>query len=387
MSVDHHDRRRFSLLDHHGPWCAWCLDTIRTGQGQIHHMLPTGKLGHLLNVRFKLPWTVPTHSPRCHRPWLHFPSDELPEILRRALALPAPDLAHLNSQLHDLGFYWFPVLTYGHRLKRRDPGPEIQVAHFLSSASGVREGRKFAEKISGRLRRERDIETLINMSNLEFQSGDREKSRGYLENANSLMRSSGRRARDAQTAAYLRRKAQLELDSDAASEAQALAASNDYTVRTAILQQGWISLTRGRVAKAMTHFESLEGKDNRMWLYRAEVLFAHALCSRVANRGSDEELYACLVTAQYLYAMLGVQGTAHRYLSWIGDGANFPCTVTAALLDGNHFDHFSQEQCLEIRQMAISGKGRSGLLAKLLGEQNLGVTLFDGLRHALPDGT
>src|ERR1700687_235852 len=387
MAVNRYDRRRFSLLDHNGPWCAWCLKTIRKGQPvEIHHMLPTANLEYLLKLSFPLPWTVPAHRHRCHRPWLHIPSGGLSDFLRRALALPVPELASLNSRLHELGFYWFPVLTYGHRLKRRGPDSDSQAAHFFSSAAGVRQGRKFAEKISGRFSRPRNADTLINMSNLEFTSGDLHESRGYLENAASPMSSSGRRTRDAQTAAFLRRKAQLELDSAAASEAQALSASNAYTARTAILQQGWISLTRGQVAKAMTHFESLEEKPNPTWLYRAEVLFAHALCSLAVKRGTDEELYACLVTAQYLYAMLGIVGTSQRFLSYIGDRARFGRTPTDALLDSHHFDRFSPEQCFEIRQMAISGKGRARLLATVLGDQNLGDTLFDGLRHALPEG-
>jgi hypothetical protein len=381
MAVNPSDRRRFTLLDHNGPWCGWCLKTILANEPkEVHHVLPTEAVRKLLGWDFRLPWTVPAHHD-CHREQLHLMSGGLSAFLQRALTLPGPRLDKLNEKLHELGFYWFPVLTYGRELGQPGPGNADRTAYFFSSASGVRRGRQIAAKILGKFVPRRS-DALINLSNLEFSSGSFQRSHDYLHAAHSLLSSSKQHVRDAGRAAFLRRKAQLELDSTAASEAEALSASNPYTVRTAILQQGWISFTRGEVATAIPNFESLEEATNPTWLYRAEVLFAHALCS-LAVRTANEESYACLATAQYLYAMLGMVGPSFRFLWYIRDRAP-GVTPTDVLLNDHRFQHFRKEQCFEMRRMAIFGCGRARVLATVLGDHNLRDTLFDGLHHAFP---
>jgi len=329
MTINSYDRRRFSLLDHNGPWCAWCLRTILAKHPmEVHHILPTEAVSKLLGWDFQLPWTVPAHHD-CHRKHLQIMSGGLSTLLQRALTLPSAQLEKLNEKLHEAGFYWFPVLTYGRDLKGPGPRHDGRTAYFFSSASGVRRGRQIAAKILGQFTPSRRPDELINLSNLEFSSGSFRRSQDFLHIAHSIINSPKGGVRDAGRAAFLRRKAQTELDSTAASEAQALSANNPYTVRTAILQQGWISFTKNELGRAIPYFESLEEATNPTWLYRAEVLFAHALCS-IAVRKPDEESYACLVTAQYLYAMLGMVGPSFRFLWHIrnrGSGATKAASI------------------------------------------------------------
>lgn len=205
-------------------------------------MLPTEAVRKLLRWDFRLPWTIPAHH-ACHREQLQLMSGGLSAFLQRALTLPGSSLDTLNKNLHEQGFYWFPVLTYGCDFQRPRPANDHRAAYFLSAASGVRRGKQIAAKILGNYVPRR-LDAFINLSNLEFSSGSFQRSQEYLHAAHSLIGSSRRNVRDSATmAAFLRRKAQLELDSAAALEAAALSANDPYTVRTAILQQGWISFT------------------------------------------------------------------------------------------------------------------------------------------------
>src|SRR5688572_7715053 len=92
MAVSFSARRSFSLLDHHGPWCGWCLKTILPNQPkEVHHVLPTEAVRKLLRWDFRLPWTIPAHH-ACHREQLQLMSGGLSAFLQRALTLPGPSL-------------------------------------------------------------------------------------------------------------------------------------------------------------------------------------------------------------------------------------------------------------------------------------------------------
>jgi hypothetical protein len=249
--------------------------------------------------------------------------------------------------------------------------------------SGVRHGRRVATRILGDFEVPQRPDVLVNLSNLEFSSGNFRRSQECLEFAERIVSSLKRPSREAWMAAFLRRKAQLTLNRGTASEARILSSDNPYTLSTAILQQGWISFTQERVPRTMPFFESLAERARGLtWLYRAEVLFAYALCS-LAVRKADEELYGCLAAAQYLYAMLGMVGPSSRFLWYMRGRAPVGRTPTEVLLNEARFHHFEKEQCFAIRQMAIFGAGRTGLLASVLGEQNLRDSLLDDLRGDL----
>ncbi len=373
------DHWGYALRSHHGPWCAWCLRTISVGKGEMHHMMPTARVRNLLHWSLCLPWTVPAHF-SCHRNELHCMSDELGSYLQRTLALSASDKTRLSARLHDLGYYWLPFLLNGHQLTSGGTSNTDLLTGFLKSAAGIQQGKRLRTCLLGSITLPPRIDTLVAASNLDFASGSHKQSQLLLKRAGSLLCKERRAAREEWVAAFLRRKAQLELDIPTAEEALTLSCASRYTSSTAVLQLGWIQYTQDDSRKALRRFEELQERTDLTWLYRAECLLGHAVCA--INLGKvDEEVYSWLIGAQYLYGMLGIIGPSLRFLWYVSPQTK---SATDLLLSQPAFSSYSDAKCFEIRRMAIKGD-RTGLLCSVLGHHDLRYALFDSLQATRSD--
>ncbi len=166
-------RARAILSDHHGVWCAWCLQYIVPEHAfEFHHIL-----GRKDEIREKFgfePWVVPVHSPSnsCHRRGIQDYSDEAGRALLDAVAK-SPNQSEEFEFLCKRAFYlgYFPASFLLRRVEFLNPNADPPVARrnlhiALIAASACSFGRPFVESLKNRpeftaLGLDRDAETRL----------------------------------------------------------------------------------------------------------------------------------------------------------------------------------------------------------------------------------
>jgi hypothetical protein len=364
-----------SLVSHHGLWCAWCLKDFENEKLELHHMMPIEATQKLLHWDFKIPWVVPAHF-NCHRDSLQIQSGGIYSLIQRFASVRPEIKSELSRRLHESGYYWIPILLNSMKLQDGNFLDIQAKINLFKSAAGVVQGKYIVKKILRNVIIPVTIDSLIAESNLDFSSGSYRRSKLLLEKFDGLKFKEKPIIREMIMAAYLRRKAQLYNDRDAANEAFKLTSKEDpYTTSTAILQLGWIEYTKQNFRKASDYFEQLQDIENLTWLYRAESLLGYSMCS-ITLGIVNEEIYSCLVGAQYIYTILGIIGPSIRFLSYSNTKM---LTPTQILLSQRKFYYYSKQLCYEIRLQVIKGKDRSPRLKKILGTEDLTLSIFDTL--------
>jgi hypothetical protein len=371
-----------TLADHHakdrGLWCANCLDYIvkpvdgqpqRQGQKallQNHHQLPEDYLDELgeQGVRFPRGWTVPVHGWPCHQ---HHPkgldlqsvSDTsaafLSQLDRGRFDLKQHD--HLAKQFHDRGLYGHSAIVKErmktHLKSQGRMGEYWQVLERqVASAAGFRNELSFAAPSA---EEPESPELLLARSNDAANRHRWEESRKYYQHANAHRpKHNSERAERLEPYYALRKAQQMERKRDDMDRALAACRGLGYSLDTAKVIGSGILLDLGGardVEKARDYANELLSADHETsWLYRAESHFLLA-CVGAGNE-RPAWVYAHLVVSQYIYVMLGLQGTPHPNVpacrpsnrnAWPGD----------VLTTNRRLHSLSPASCLGLRRHMI----------------------------------
>ena len=146
------------------------------------------------------------------------------------------------------------------------------------------------------------------------------------------------------------RVSQIRRTEQAACKAIDFAKYDAYMETTAITLAGHICLP-GNPGRARIYFERLLGEGSESsWLYQAESWLGLA-ASVLRTGGKAAQAYSKLVVAQYIYSLLGLQGTPHPNLHETLTQADL--TPSDIALHDPVFDVLTPQHRTELRHTAI----------------------------------
>lgn len=316
------------LADHHCCWCAWCFDYItRRSDLERHHIWPKGALIALLGKNnFPTDCLVPVHKQGCHREGFQKCSDIAGTVFSELGSL---DSSETDETCHAAFFegnltravfvrewasrHYDELLTPDER--------HHNLIHQLNALAGS----ALANPLTGRGR------GLSKISWLEDRIRGEDISSELLTYAGSVLVNSGhidegwkfyqqvssavprwRRNSNELNGVIKRRLAAATCELKHSIEAVKLAEHQQYTLRTALLSLAWSRVRCGEYTKALDTFEDITSlvPGPISWLHRAGQDFGRG-CATYLQGGSErlERSLGMLFRAQYIYALLGLQGT------------------------------------------------------------------------------
>lgn len=416
---------RVRLVDRGGEWCAWCLAYFEPSASaeetrEANHMLPkkwfvTRFPGAGRTYRhFPLEWTVRAHR-RCHRgPRRLRVFQESSDGLRDALNRYDPsdkfeggsdwsggwtrsrgsfDLRELDEgarRAHEAGVYPVSaVLKWMLREAKLSSGyPERElddVFHLeVSSLAGVRH--RWQLHLDPATLRRGGPRLAYTYTNYLSDRGDMVGARALMALADGLYDDASTRARADFRPDRTLRHAQVDRTWHASAEAIAATQGGDvYRSNTALVIASTVALqSRDTLRRAHDRAEELLSRPGLSWLYQAEAWFVLGCLELMKPHGWREvgEAYQCLVRAQYIYVMLGLQGTPHGGLGTdlIPDGRD-DALPSDVLLTSRLMPDLPRSRCLDLRAEAIlDGRPHSlqdRLLASLAEWQSTALLIGD----------
>jgi len=380
-----------TLADHHakdrGLWCANCLDYIHRPVGrqnqrqalQNHHQLPMDYLDELEQhgVSFPRRWTIPVHAWPCHQ---HHPkgldlqsiSDAsatfLSQLDRGPFNLERHD--HLAKQFHDRGLYGHSAIVK-ERIKKHLRSDARMDEYWQTLERQIASGAGFRYVLPFTAESPEEPgypELLLVRSNDAANRHQWKRSRQYYDRA-VAQRPKPRSERAERLEPYYALRRAQQSDRKRADVVRALETCDGlgYSFDTAKVIGSGILLDEGGAEdlKDARNYanELLDTGRDTAWLYRAESHFLLA-CVGVEKNESPQTIYGDLAVSQYIYVMLGLQGTPHPKVpacrppernAWPGD-----VLITNSKLHG-----LTSLSCLNVRQRKIV---ESGLQRELLND-------------------
>jgi hypothetical protein len=316
-------RTQLILKDHHGPWCAYCLQYFAGGVEEGHHVYPEwSTAGSPAATVFA--WTIPVHRKGCHRKGLQRRSDAAGLALNDVLARPdgvlrrAAETAFYSGNLN-LCF----VLEL--ELARRAKGSgnfEASCDHLLNavaSAAGSSLGSVHRalmnlnpEETIARASVPVQARWALSFGNLERNFYQIQSAAARYEEASTRLESLSTSARNLYRPAYLRRMVSLKPSVSGAREAVDLARAtrHPWGQRTADIVEGWSNLAVGLVPRARDSFSRVFWDSPRFplsWWHVAEAHFGLGLSYVVGGDDLRTGLGHCL-RSQYIKAVLALGG-------------------------------------------------------------------------------
>jgi len=157
-------------------------------------------------------------------------------------------------------------------------------------------------------------------------------------------------------------------------EARKIVGPAGYSYLTSLLLCGWNSLS-AEEPPALNQFEEvLEHLESAPWLYVAEALFGKACHALRFKTHKLERIYQWLCQAQYIYVVLGLQGTPHTHLSRIVPVPDDTTCFPGHVIQTDLFSGLSPQQRLDLRREALGTRSEqdwlySALLESLSGQR------------------
>jgi hypothetical protein len=344
---------------------------------QEHHVLAKEHLAELLHSlmgeeqsllpKFPSRWTVYVHR-SCHNrgKTVADMQDSATAATARLKLMQSPPFATSNeaelSRLegearaaHESGFYGISVfqkeILRSSLLRMGEVDASLRVLEFgLASLAGVRGTEPVdLNTFASGLARDRPLAVLHTANHASNVANA--KAQQYLDHGRDLLDGPARQQRDELALDLMLRTAQVERTAVAADQAigEAITRGSVYRVDTARVIAAMIALSEGR-SVAQHHLEALISQDrNVSWLYRAESWLGKAVLSIQQRKPRDA--YRLIVASQYVYILLGLQGTPHPALP-VAAGNRADC-MPADLLRDPQFEAINRDERLELRQMAI----------------------------------
>jgi hypothetical protein len=188
-----------------------------------------------------------------------------------------------------------------------------------------------------------------------------------LRHYEDLPASVKKRKKDELEVDYQMRTAQIGRKFKDAQEAINVAGKDPYRKNTALVLTGMIGLKDGRADSKEFFNEILSEHGTVSWLYRAESWFGLA-CDELANGDCVQDAYKRLVAAQYVYVLLGLQGTPHTEFPLLEAKNLNDCTPANILMGNEKLRTLGKETCFDLRKEAIIYSGiRDDLIWDLTG--------------------
>lgn len=381
------------LVDALGEWCGWCVAYFESGQPRR----PPSEANHLVLQAwtrqvhpavsytpraFLRAWTVDVHQ-ECHRgrasAWtFQDASDVLTFTIKRYYApavtirdWQAIDLAARSA--HEQGLYAASAVLKWRlaELRQADgwPAQEVARSRYLEVASLAGVAHRFPTKIGA-------VDTDLGGARLAYHLANYHSNRGRFEDAQRWLAMADdlrSRAGPAQfrelTVDLALRHEQIERTPAAAQLAVDVTRDGDpYRYNTALVLAAFGRLREGVHTAASALARQVLDTPGISWLYRAEALFILG-CAELLSRGStlrsDQRAYRLLVQAQYIYAILGLQGTPHRLPLELGAGVRNDATPSHVLITPR-FWRLTRETCEVLRQEAVLDPPLVGLQDQLI---------------------
>jgi hypothetical protein len=184
----------------------------------------------------------------------------------------------------------------------------------------------------------------------------------------------------------LNRRAQVErtvcAGVDAVKEAKTIVGTTGYSYLTALLLYGWNSLSADE-KPALNQFEEvLAHLESAPWLYIAEAIFGKACHALRFGTHGIARIYQWLCQAQYIYIVLGLQGTPHTQLSNIAAVPEDTSCFPGHMLQTDLFIGLSAQYRLELRKEAVGESHEQDWLYRSLLESLAGGERGDRTRIA-----
>lgn len=343
-----------------------------------HHVLAKEHLPALLAGRmraeetlipqFPTSWTVYAHR-RCHR--YERTTADLQDAASAATArlklVQSPPFRPENENelrrveadariAHDSGLYGVSVflkeVVRASLLQVGEAEASLRMLEFgLASLAGVRSACPIdLEKFAGGVSQDRPL-AVLHAANHCSNVGLNEEARALLDHSRRLLEGPAHGQKDELALDVMLRTAQIERNPAAAREALGEATTRyaAYRVDTARVISAMIGLSEG-TSVAAECFEALISDERHLsWLYRAESWFGRAVLD--LQQGKVREAYRLLVASQYVYILLGLQGTPHPAMPV--PAANRSDCVPADVLRDPRFDSVRKEERAELRRLAI----------------------------------
>jgi hypothetical protein len=396
---------RHSLADVHGPWCWWCLeyateDEPLTSMRLVspdhlrEALLPRRtRLMETFGGRLPLLGTVTTHE-RCL-------SDGDPHRVRRAITdeirknielLPqegarirnTDDLVDLlrveqaARRLHDLGIYGLSallkdVIRREYQVESDSDNQWRMREHQLASLAGFRDLTS-RPLVDGILRDDALLHpaAALHMANWHSNRGDLHSASQLLE---SLTASLKMPLSEELAVHYWLRKAQVYRHLPDAIQALSMAGPDAYRANTARVFAAMISVAEAVAGnKKSDPFRYLDPilhePATASWLYRAESWLASACFELTTRRPDFGKAYKLLVAAQYVYVVLGLQGTPHPQIHPLANEKMFDLMPADVLIGDDRFTCLGARECELLREEAIGeGRVRQVLFEDLTGQK------------------
>jgi hypothetical protein len=361
---------RSTLVDRHGPWCVVCLDyssrrePLTTLPPSPQHTGVSQSLIPYLPT-FPLCGEIPIH-PRClaEAPAII----ALPQLMLDYVQVlgqrPIDEIDRAAKILHDHGLYSLSAALKHSLLEcsatNTSPGDRSTLLERqLASLAGVYQP---AQPFFQAPPMHASVGVVLHLSNAVANIGQLKEADQLLRHAEHLRGRLSRRTRDTSESHYRMRVAQIRRTPSAAREAID-AASDGYMTNTAYVLSGYV-WTPTEPNRARRYFDSILAKGSQpSWLYRAESLLGLAAVLLRSERNRLSEAYRCLAAAQYILAVLHLQGTPHPGIHRRLTRSDL--TPADILLHDPSFQAFSQQHSLVLRQEALSALQRD-LFAELL---------------------
>ena len=257
---------------------------------------------------------------------------------------------------HDGGLYGVSVflkeVVRGSLLQIGEKEASLRMLEFgLASLAGVRGAVPIQlDTFAGGVAKDRPL-SVLHAANHNSNVGFEEDARTLLDHGRRLLEGPARGQRDELALDVMLRTAQIERKPAAAREAlrEATTRRAPYRVDTARVISAMIGLSEG-TSVAAENFEALVSEERSVsWLYRAETWFGRALLD--LQEGRVRDAYRHLVASQYVYILLGLQGTPHPAMPI--PAANSSDCVPADILRDPRMVSICKEDRVQLRQLAI----------------------------------
>src|SRR6267378_4022059 len=277
-----------TLADHHGCWCAWCLDYIKTkSELEGHHIWPRAALVGLLGKgTIPLDCLVPVHKNLCHREGFQKYSDIAGVFLRDIQSLDPHEFdrtcyrAFLEGDLSKAVFLrewasqrdWLsndPEARYQNLIFELNALAGSSMANLLTRPPRRGDASTWLEK---KIRQESITSELLTYSGSVLVNGGHigEGLKLYQQVSSTVPR--WYHKSDELNGVITRRLATATCEIKYAREAVELAVNHDYTLRTALLSLGWTRANNQDYSGARDVFDDITDQAITApisWLHRA----------------------------------------------------------------------------------------------------------------------
>jgi hypothetical protein len=281
--------------------------------------------------------------------------------------------------LHERGIYGLSALLK--KIRRAELAKHGRVEDFLStleyefaSLAGVSDPKPFdfEEYVKKNVMKIADGKVLtrpravLHLANRASNLGDLKCADNLLRHYEDLPASVKKAKKDELEVDYRMRTAQIGRKFKDAQEAINIAGKDPYRKNTALVLTGMIGLKDGRTDSKKFFEEILSVRGIVSWLYRAESWFGLA-CDELANGDNVQNAYKRLVAAQYVYVLLGLQGTPHTEFPLLEAKNLNDCTPADILVRNEKLRTLGKETCFHLRQEAIICCIQGDLIFDLIG--------------------